>query len=436
MRGFAPLLLILATYTPLAAEEVTVAIFDGAAPISFTNESGEADGIMPAILNRILEDLGHDATFVTDISFQQAYERVVSGEIDILPAAVYSEERARVLDYNEESFVVSWGQLGVLPNTDLEGLLSLRDKRIGLMRDGQNAANFVDLMSRFDIPFQPVYYATFPEIAQAVESGTVTAGVFFSTWFRSAKGIVPSSIVFTPTQGFIATARGTNGELFEAINRRLVELKHDDGSYYYEMLNYWLSQDTPVRIPRWVWIAIGVTAAGLFLALTFVVLLRKEVMRATKELEMSRQRYKTIADYAHGWEFWDDASGNQIYVSPNTVEITGYEAKQFLIDPGLEERIIVEDDHPIWHAHIAEVQGASTDVDRSNCTFRIRTADGDIRWIEHRCVRVESATGAYLGRRGSNIDITERVVQEQALERSLLEKEVMYAGNQGRRNLR
>jgi PAS domain S-box-containing protein len=409
----------------LGAEEITVAVFDGAAPISFTDDGGNAAGLMPEILERLLFELGYDPVFVTGVTFEQALERVSSGLIDILPGAVYSVERGELLDFNEEPFIVAWGQLGVLPGKDFAGLLDLRHQPIGLMRDGQNAANFIDLMERFDIPFEEVYFSSFPEIAEAIQDGTVTAGVFFNTWFRTAEGIVPSSIVFTPTQGFIATAKGTNAELVEAIDRRLRELKEDENSYYYGIINHWLSQETAIHVPGWVWIAIGATMLGLALSLSGSFFLRRQIRRATQDLTESRERYKTIADYAYGWEFWNGPDGEALYVSPNSVEITGYEASQFLESPGLVEQIIVPEDRQIWRTHLEEVHTAGASSDRSHCMVRIRTAEGELRWIEHRCTRVESSTGAYLGRRGSNNDITSRVVQEQALERGIHEKEVM-----------
>ncbi|MFW5695676.1 MAG: hypothetical protein ACOCYB_10950 [Alkalispirochaeta sp.] len=68
------------------------------------------------------------------MSFAEAYNRVVDGDIDLLPAAVYTAVRAEELSFNEEPIVVAWGQLGVLPNRDFEGLFELRGRRIGLMR--------------------------------------------------------------------------------------------------------------------------------------------------------------------------------------------------------------------------------------------------------------------------------------------------------------
>jgi PAS domain S-box-containing protein len=389
-----------------------------------TNEDGEAAGIFPEVLGRLLEDLDYEVRFVTGLSFGEAYDRVVEGNLDLLPAAVYSAARGEELSFNQDPIVVAWGQLGVLPNRDFDGLLELRGRRIGLMRGGQNAANFVDLMARFDIPFKTVYFDNFTQMTDAVLTEEIAAGVYFNAWFRSEERIVPSSIVFSPTQGLVATAKGENSALLSAIDEKLRTLKQDPDSYYYEILNHWLGDTEAATIPRWVWIGGAATAGALVIAAAFVLLLRRQVKRATVEIERSRERYRTVADYAHGWEFWLTPEGGYNYVSPDTEKITGYPASAFCKDPSLSRRVIVEEDRPIWDSHLQDM-GDAKGTPSGRCTFRIRTKDGEVRWMEHRCNRIASESGEYLGRRGTNIDITERVVQQQALEQSVHEKELM-----------
>lgn len=423
-RHVLPVLVLAMAAATAPAREVSIAVFDGAAPVVFVDKEGRASGIYPELLGRILADSGFEARFVTGLDFSDAMQAVVAGELDLLPAVAYSEARAQVLDYNREPVLVAWGQLGVLPNRDFEGLLELRDRRIGMMADGQNGANFRDLMRRFDIPFEAVTYKSFAEITEAVIAGEVAAGVYFNTWFRSEDRIVPSSIVFSPTQGFVATATGANPDVLAAVDARLTELKADEGSYYYEVLNRWLSRTGRPGLPSWLAPLAVVILCALALATGFVLVLRRAVVRATRELRDSRERYRTVADHAHGWEFWSAPDGRFIYVSPSTAEITGYPAEAFLSDPDLAARLVVDEDREIWASHVQDVHSGAGDS-RSSCTFRIVRSDGEYRWVEHRCTRITSAAGEYLGTRGSNIDITERVLRQKDLERAVREKEIM-----------
>ncbi|MFW5695675.1 MAG: hypothetical protein ACOCYB_10945 [Alkalispirochaeta sp.] len=47
-----------------SAQEVTIAVFDGAAPMVLTDEDGDAAGIFPEVLGRLLRDLDYEVRFV------------------------------------------------------------------------------------------------------------------------------------------------------------------------------------------------------------------------------------------------------------------------------------------------------------------------------------------------------------------------------------
>ena len=49
----------------------------------------------------------------------------------------------------------------------------------------------------------------------------------------------------------------------------------------------------------------------------------------------SEARYRIVADYAYDWEYWVDAQGNFLYVSPSCERITGYSAEEFMADRDL-----------------------------------------------------------------------------------------------------
>ena len=74
------------------------------------------------------------------------------------------------------------------------------------------------------------------------------------------------------------------------------------------------------------------------------------------------------------------------------------------------------EDRPAWDAHQHGPASART---TGGLYFRIRLRDGEVRWIEHVCQPVLDAAGAYLGHRGSNRDVTERMRAREALRASL-----------------
>lgn len=127
--------------------------------------------------------------------------------------------------------------------------------------------------------------------------------------------------------------------------------------------------------------------------------------RAEAEIAASAQRYRTVADYTHDWEYWSAPNGAINYVSPSCQRITGYSVGEFMDDPTLFLRIILPEDKKIWDGHEHE---ARSRVNPRETLFRIRTKGGEIRWIDHNCLPVNDPQGNFLGVRASNRDITDR----------------------------
>ncbi len=155
----------------------------------------------------------------------------------------------------------------------------------------------------------------------------------------------------------------------------------------------------------------GEVLAGLFfvsietlLVIGLFVNLHKR-RRAEAEIAASVLRYRTVADYTHGWEYWSAPDGALNYVSPSCERITGYSMSEFMGDPSLFLEVIVPEDKEIWdrHDHDSAERSKPQEIQ-----FRIRTKGGEIRWIDHTCLPVKDAHGKFWGVRASNRDITDR----------------------------
>ena len=144
--------------------------------------------------------------------------------------------------------------------------------------------------------------------------------------------------------------------------------------------------------------------------------LRSEIARRQQieeELNESKARFRTMADHTHSWEYWQGADGNIIYMSPSCERVTGYRPDEFLADPDLLYRIIYPDDQPLMADHRDDIR--IEEADEEELGFRIVHRDGDVRWIMHGCKALYNADGDFIGRRGSNRDITDRHTQTDGL---------------------
>ena len=137
-------------------------------------------------------------------------------------------------------------------------------------------------------------------------------------------------------------------------------------------------------------------------------LARKQSEEALRRAELE---YRTVAEFNYDWEYWANPDGTLRYVSPSCKRITGYSPQEFIQHPSLTREVILPIDREVWDQHFRESRRG---VSHHDIQFRIRRADGQVRWIEHACQAVRSPQGEFLGYRVSNRDVTERKSAEEA----------------------
>jgi len=139
---------------------------------------------------------------------------------------------------------------------------------------------------------------------------------------------------------------------------------------------------------------------------------RNRAEAAHAALLESERKYRLLAENATDWIFWHDQHGQYHYVSDACLVISGYRPEEFLADAGLMLRILHPEDRGAYIEHLDH-----DGQDDATLDFRIRHRDGTTVWVGHRCRPIHDAEGHYLGRTGSNRDITARKLSEAALAR-------------------
>ena len=130
-------------------------------------------------------------------------------------------------------------------------------------------------------------------------------------------------------------------------------------------------------------------------------------------LKLAEEKYRTVANFTHDWEYWISPENTYNYISPSCENITGHKAEEFIQNPGLIFNIVHPDDLKAFHAH------QQNEIWKQEChdenQFRIIRPDGSVRWIGNVRQTVYDESGNFIGIRGSNRDITERKNLEQLL---------------------
>jgi PAS domain S-box-containing protein len=142
--------------------------------------------------------------------------------------------------------------------------------------------------------------------------------------------------------------------------------------------------------------------------------------KSEKALFDSERKYRIVAENTFDWEFWIDEKGNFFYCSPSCLRVTGYSAEEFIENPELQFNIIHPDYKKLFLNHFQKI---AIDYDDTCLQFKIIHKDGSERWIEHICHPVFDDDNKFMGRRGSNSDISDRKEADRKLLNAIISTE-------------
>jgi PAS domain S-box-containing protein len=166
---------------------------------------------------------------------------------------------------------------------------------------------------------------------------------------------------------------------------------------------------------------IATTISGIF-----IYRARQRERELSLSLTKEQEKYRVVADNTFDWEYWLSPEGDVLYCSPSCFECTGRTAAEFYADRKLFTNVIIPEDQKKYEEEQRLVTLGEGTTRQSS--IRILHTDGSVRWLEHTCRTVVDDKGNRLGIRGSNRDITERIVIEK--ERSYLSEIIERSVNE------
>lgn len=138
-----------------------------------------------------------------------------------------------------------------------------------------------------------------------------------------------------------------------------------------------------------------------------------ERIRIEEALRKSEEKFRTVADLTHDWEYWIAPNMDVLYCSPSCQRITGYAPDDFEKKGSLITSIVHQQDKNLYYDHIEQVENRN--ATEAELAFRIIAKNREEKWIWHVCRPVFSNSGEFLGRRVSNRDITDKKHNEMLL---------------------
>ncbi len=142
---------------------------------------------------------------------------------------------------------------------------------------------------------------------------------------------------------------------------------------------------------------------------------QRRLRRYAERIQSSEAHFRMFSDVSSDFVFWKTPDGKLAYVSPACQRLTGYSPQELLQNPVLLDDMVHAEDRETWMGHD---QHSANGREGKSLELRILTKGGKIRWIQHSCGPVYDGDGSFLGIRGSNTDITSRILIEQDLRES------------------
>ncbi|PKN78603.1 MAG: sensor histidine kinase [Candidatus Cloacimonetes bacterium HGW-Cloacimonetes-1] len=268
-----------------AADVVKVGVYDNY-PKVFINDAGKPDGFFIDIIEEIAKREGWHLQYVPML-WSEGFEKLRTGEIDLMSDVVYREERAEYLSFHDEPVLSQWTQVFARSGSRISSVLDLDGKRIAVLKGSVQYAALQKHVEGFGLYVSIIPYNELDEVYQAVATGKADAMVTNNINGMAESGkynLENTAVVYNPSTVFFATWKGTNLHLLQAIDKQLVLLKQDTTSRYYQSWSKWTSEKIRFKIPFWLAIAGAMLGAALIVSVIATLLLKHQVRVRTREL--------------------------------------------------------------------------------------------------------------------------------------------------------
>jgi signal transduction histidine kinase len=263
--------------------------------LMYRNHEGIPTGIPLEVTAQAFEDEKVRYKWI-DGSWSELYEKLKEGEIDLLPGMMLTEERDSLFDILTNDFYLLWSEIYIHNDTDYYRLHDFSGKKIGLVRNDQNANGFDKYIKEFHIKYEKVWFDSHKDAIEALKNKEIYGFAGPNPNNLTAilqKDLKRSGLYFNPTRLSIAFVKGRYPEIRNKINKRIGIYKEDPNSILNNLINYYrVSHISPNKpfIPDWLYYLVLFSLLGGLISLLFIVMLRKQVKNKTSDLILAKQK--------------------------------------------------------------------------------------------------------------------------------------------------
>ncbi len=369
-------------------------------PLLFQDAEEEWQGVYPDILRHVASQEGWELEW-HPCSWTDCLQGTADGQLDLLTAIAYSDERATLMAFSQETVLANWGQVYASPGERIETLLDLENQVVVGMAQDSHWIALQDMLERMEIPFYRIEVADYQSVFDALEIGMADAGIV-SRCFGEAREhdhrVVRTPIIINPIPLRFAAPLGDPDGLLATLDERLVHLKGQTNSIYYQSLAHHMPEAVVTNVPGWlaplsmavIALLAGMGGAALWssqqarhrareLDDTTEALARESGDRQQAELALqeSEARYQLVFEHLSDVVCLVDTDMHILDISPSAQEVFGYSPDELVGQP--VERFFPQD---AWSQVLEDVQLVLAGIDKTATIYPLIASDGSIRYGE------------------------------------------------------
>jgi PAS domain S-box-containing protein len=317
-------------------------------PKIFTNK-GVPSGFWVELLDDIAAKEAWNIQWVHG-TWEECIFRLKEGHIDLMPDVAYTKERSKLYSFQKETVFTSWARVYVSRNSKIQSFTDLDNKKIAVLK---GSVNYVDkdgikeLTEKFGINCSFVETHNYDSVFKLIETGKADAGVTnknFGNKKESEYKVKRTAMLFQPSDLRFAFSKKTssNAFLISQIDYRIKQLKKDENSTYYYLIEKYFEGHIKEKIviPAWVKIVMYSITVILFFLLAVSVVSRHQIKRTTAKLKESEERYRTLFENSPEGILVAEIKNMQfLYANPAICKMLGYSKEEL-------KQIKLSDIHP------------------------------------------------------------------------------------------
>ncbi len=212
-------------------------------PYVFVDSGGKTHGICVEILEEIASREKWQIEYVLG-SWPEVYEKIITGEIDILLAIAYDKKRESLLRFTSETLLITWARIYVKRGSDIKSMVDLDHRVIAVQEDDIYARNMIARASDFGLNCSFVVCRDYFEVFRKVESNEADAGVVdrvFGKIYWQAEDLEETAIVLSPIEVRVALRKDAPEEFQDTFDRHIKEMIYDTESVLHQSIERYMT---------------------------------------------------------------------------------------------------------------------------------------------------------------------------------------------------